>query len=163
MLKYILFIGILIFSTNLGVIGAEISEVNRGYYKAVSDFEKHTNMELKLPTKLPQLDFTYYNESFSEEPLNESLRLTYMNLEKPEVHYFIEVRRLKYKLKDKHMDVLREYRLENGRTAKLINFSGFNTLVFEDYNFQYILNVDKRVENKVPNEELVEIANSLEH
>ena len=44
-----------------------------------------------------------------------------------------------------------------------MTISGFNVLVFESENWQYMLSINKQVLDKVTPENLVEIANSIDY
>lgn len=65
-------------------------------------------------------------------------------------------------------DVIRIYNLENGEKAVYATTPtlgdrppAFNVLRFEKDGWQYIFSIDKRVEDKVTADVLVEIANSI--
>ena len=59
--------------------------------------------------------------------------------------------------------MLKTFELKNGNEAIYMTISGFKVLVFERENWQYTLNVDKRVLDEVTPEVLVEIANSIDY
>lgn len=44
-----------------------------------------------------------------------------------------------------------------------MTISGFNVLVFDKDNWQYMLSIDKRASDKVTAENLVQIANSIDY
>ena len=89
--------------------------------------------------------------------------MTLINDEISENHYKIVVRSLKYKLPIREKYVLKTFELKNGTVATYMTISGFNLLVFERDNWQYTLNIDKRVSDKVTPETLVDIANSIDY
>lgn len=53
--------------------------------------------------------------------------------------------------------------MKNDIQATYMTISGFNVLVFERDNWQYMLSVDRRVSDTVTPEVLVEIANSIDY
>ena len=133
--------------------------------KAVSDFEQHFNQKLKLPLRVPPISFTHHFGRFSDSKYegNDSFEVTLINDQLSENHYKIDIRPLKYKLPLREKYVVKAYELKNGIVATYMSISGFNVLVFERDNLQYMLSIDKRVSNKVTPETLVDIANSIDY
>lgn len=133
--------------------------------EAVSDYEQHFNQKLKLPLRVPPISFTHHFGRFSDLKYegNDALEVTFINDQLSENHYKIDIRPLKYKLPLKEKYVVKTYNLKNGIVATYITISGFNVLVFERDNLQYMLSIDKRVSNKVTPEALVDIANSIDY
>jgi hypothetical protein len=133
--------------------------------EASDDFEQHFNEKLKLPLRVPPVTFTHHFGRFndSEYESSKSFEVTLINDEISENHYKIVVRPLKYKLPIREKYVLKTFDLKNGTVATYMTISGFNLLVFERGNWQYTLNIDKRVSDKVTPETLVDIANSIDY
>jgi hypothetical protein len=131
--------------------------------ESVNDFESHFNKELALPLRLPPLPFTHYFGRFNDfdGENNDHLEVEFINEKHPENYFRIHVRPIKYgitfKESYKHKDLL----LKDGNYAKYMTISGSNSLIFEKGNWQYIINVDKRLSKLVPPKSLVEIANSI--
>jgi hypothetical protein len=91
------------------------------------------------------------------------LDIEFINEKSPENHYKIDIRPVKHKIAIRDKSVLKVFKLRNGNDAKYIEISGFNVLVFERDNWQYMISIDKRVSNTVTLEMLVEIANSIDY
>ncbi|MCM3711105.1 hypothetical protein [Sporosarcina luteola] len=132
---------------------------------AVNDFEDHMNQELKLPTRVPPISFTHYVGRFSnlDGEINDSLEVKFISDQIPEHHFKIDVRPIQHKItigKDKS----KVYKLKNGTTATYIDDLkfGFNMLVFELDNWQYMFSVDADISDKVTAEILIQIANSID-
>jgi len=133
--------------------------------EAVADFEQHFNKKLKLPLRVPPLSFTHHFGRFTNSKYegNDELEVTFINDQLSENHYKIDIRPRKYKLPLREKYVVKTYELKNGIVATYMTISGFNVLVFERDNLQYMLSIDKRVSNKVTPETLVDIANSIDY
>ncbi|KZR59356.1 hypothetical protein [Pseudobacillus badius] len=133
--------------------------------EAIKDFEQHFKQNLKLPLRVPPIDFTHHFGRFTdlEGDVNDSFEVIFINDTSPQNHYKIEVRAIKNKISIRDKYVTAIYRLKNESEAVYINISGFNVLVFEKGNWQYMLGVDKRISDKAPPETLVQIANSLDY
>ncbi|MGE7693072.1 hypothetical protein ACQKNC_03000 [Lysinibacillus sp. NPDC094177] len=133
--------------------------------EAVNDFEQHFNQKLKLPLRVPPISFTHHFGRFSDSKYvgNDAFEVTFINDQLSENHYKIDIRPLKYKLPLREKYVVKTYELKNGIVATYMTISGFNVLVFERDNLQYMLSIDKRVSNKVTPETLVDIANSIDY
>lgn len=133
--------------------------------EAVSDFEQHFSQKLKLPLRVPPISFTHHFGRFSDLKYegNDTLEVTFINDQLSENHYKIDIRPLKYKLPLREKYVVKTYELKNEIVATYMTISGFNVLVFERDNLQYMLSIDKRVSNKVTSETLVDIANSIDY
>ena len=80
-----------------------------------------------------------------------------------ENHYKIDVRPIKYGIPKREKYVLKTFELNNGNEATYMTISGFNVLVFESGNWQYMLSINKQVLVKVNPKNLVEIANSIDY
>lgn len=132
--------------------------------EAVSAVEKHFKQDLKLPLRVPPIEFTHCFERFSdlEGEMNDSFEVECISDKSPENHYKIDVRPVKHKIPIRDKYVLGVYKLKNDIQATYMNISGFNVLVFDRDYWQYMLSVDKRVSDKVTSEVLVEIANSID-
>lgn len=71
--------------------------------------------------------------------------MTFINDQLSENHYKIDIRPLKYRLSIREKYVIKTFELKNGDVATYMTISGFNVLVFEKDNLQYMLKIDKRV------------------
>lgn len=133
--------------------------------EAVDDFEQHFNIKLKLPLRVPPISFTHHFGRFSDLKYegNDAFEVKFINDRLSENHFKIDIRPLKYKLPLREKYVVNTFKLKNGNAATYITISGFNVLVFERDNLQYMLSIDKRVSNKVTPETLVDIANSIDY
>ncbi|MBK5484759.1 hypothetical protein JFV29_23250 [Peribacillus sp. TH16] len=60
--------------------------------------------------------------------------------------------------------VSKTFKLDNGSVAKYMEkpFKGYNLLVFERDDWEYMFGIDKKVSDKVTPEILVQIANSID-
>ena len=133
--------------------------------EALSEFEKHFNQNVKLPLRVPPINFTHYFGRFNDfdDEINDSFEIEFISDKSPENHYKIDVRPIKHKIPFKDKEILKVYKLKHGKNAMYTKVSGFNILVFERDNWQYMLSVDRRVSNKVTAESLVQIANSIDY
>lgn len=133
--------------------------------EAVGDFEQHFNQKLKLPLRVPPISFTHHFGRFTDSKYkgNDAFEVTFINDQSSENHYKIDIRPLKYRLSIREKYVIKTFELKNGDVATYMTISGFNVLVFEKDNLQYMLSIDKRVSNKVTPETLVDIANSIDY
>lgn len=131
--------------------------------EAVNEAEMHFNQKLKLPLRIPPIEFTHHFGRFSdlEGEINDSFDVEFISDKSPENHYKIDVRPVKYKIQIRNKHVLGVYGLKNDNKATFMSISSFNVLVFERDNWQYILSIDKKTADKVTPEKLVEIANSI--
>ena len=131
--------------------------------EAVNELEKHFEQSLKLPLRVPPIEFTHCVGRFSnlEGEVNDSFEMKYISDKHPENHYKINVRPVKHKIPIKDRYVLETFELRNKNKAIYMTISGFNVLVFEKDNWQYMISIDKRVSDKVTPEILVEIADSI--
>lgn len=59
--------------------------------------------------------------------------------------------------------MVKTYELKNGVVANYMTILGFNVLVFEIDDWQYMISIDKRVSDKVAPEALLDIANSIDY
>ena len=120
-------------------------------------------MQLKMirpvPTKKHFGRFNNYLESEGDE----SFEVTFINDQNSENHYKIDIRLIKYGIPIREKYVLKTFELNNGNEATYMTISSFNVHVFERENWQYALNIDKRVSDKVTSEILVDIANSIDY
>jgi hypothetical protein len=171
-----LFSSVLFYGINNGTVYANLDDMSSieemytqiGYKtvdEAVKEFESHFKKDAKLPTLMPSIPFTHYFGRFNdlEAVINDSLDIEFINEKSPENHYKIDIRPVKHKIAIRDKSVLKVFKLRNGNDAKYIEISGFNVLVFERDNWQYMISIDKRVSNTVTLEMLVEIANSIDY
>lgn len=131
--------------------------------EAVSEAEQHFKQNLKLPYRIPPLEFTHIFARFNQlqGERNDSLEITFISENFPAHHYKIDVRPIQYKITVSDKKLKGVYSLNNGTEALLIDVPVFHVLAFEHDHWQYMLGVDKRASDKVTVEALVEIANSL--
>lgn len=172
-----LVVSISIFGANNEIVNATSNNLSRPFeeiypeigYKtveeAVTEFEQHFKKELKLPLRVPPLNFTHYFGRFNDldGDINDSFEIEFISDKSPENHYKIDVRPVKYKIPIRDKYKLKAYELKNGNEAIYMNVSGFYSLVFEKDNWQYMFSIDKRVTDKVPPKVLVNIANSIDY
>lgn len=133
--------------------------------EAVSEFEDHFKQNLKLPLRVPPIEFTHHFGRFSdlEGEINDSFEVEYISDKSPKNHYKIDILPIEHKIPIRDKYVLDVYEMKNDIQATYMTISGFNVLVFERDNWQYMLSVDKRVSDTVTPEVLVEIANSIDY
>lgn len=142
---------------------------SQGGYNAVEDalddFEQHFKQKLKLPLRVPPISFTHYFGRFSnlDGDINDSFEVTFINDQLSENHYKINVRPKKNNIPIRKKYVVKTFELKNGVAATYMTISGFNVLVFEMGDWQYMLSIDKRISNKVTPETLLDIANSIDY
>jgi len=133
---------------------------------ALDDFEEYFGHKLKLPLRVPPISFTHHFGRFGnylESEGDEHFEVTFINDQNSENHYKIDIRPIKYGIPIRKKYVIKTFELNNGNEATYMIISGFNVLVFERGNWQYSLNIDKRVSDKVTSEILVDIANSIDY
>lgn len=132
--------------------------------EALDDVEEHFNRKLNLPVRVPAIPFTHYYARLNDVDgdINDSFEVKFIHESKPENHYKIDVRPIERKIPIREQDVLKVFPLNNGKEAKWMKQEAFHILFFETERWQYILSVDRRVEDKVSAEELVRIANSID-
>lgn len=127
---------------------------------AIKEFEQHFNQELKLPLRIPPISFTHQFGRFNS---NNHLEVTMLSEEFPQNHYKIDVRPIEQKIKfDTYMSKI--YKLKNGGDALFIDRPkiGFNLLVIERDDWQYVFSIDKDVADTVTPEILLQIANTID-
>ena len=131
---------------------------------ALDDFEHHFNQELKLPTRVPPISFTHYYGRFSNlgGEINDTLEVKFISDQLPDNHFKMDVRPIQHKITfEKYKSKV--FKLKNGTNATYIDDLkfGFNLLVFERGNWQYMFSIHADVSDKVTPEILVQIANSI--
>ena len=169
--------GILICGLYYGTVNAKPNDTPHSFeekftevgYKSVADalddFELHFNQELKLPTRVPPISFTHYFGRFSnpDGEINDTLEVKFINDQIPDHHFKMDVRPIQHKITfEKYKSKV--FKLKNGTNATYIDDLkfGFNLLVFERDNWQYMFSIDADVSDKVTPEILVQIANSID-
>lgn len=132
---------------------------------ALDEFEQHFNQKLNLPLRIPPISFTHHFGRFNDldGDSNDSFEVIFINEKLSENHYQIFVRPIKNKIPIKEKYVIKTFELKNGITATYMTISGFNALVFELDDWQYMLNIDKRASTKITPETLLDIANSIDY
>lgn len=131
--------------------------------EAVMEAERHFEKDLKLPLRMPPIPFTHSFGRFNnmEGELNDEFEVEYISETAPENHYKMNIRPIKYKISISDEDILKVYKLKNEEKALYASVSGFNVLVFEKDDWQYMLSIDNRISNTVTPKTLVEIADSV--
>ncbi|MFB7642259.1 hypothetical protein [Peribacillus butanolivorans] len=152
----------------------EESYLNNGYKtidNALRECKKHFNFrEVKLPTSLPPVPFTHHFGRFNniEGNENDDCEFEYLNEKDSKNHYWIDIRPVENKINfhnSKH--IIRTYKLKDGTEALYLatpqndGRSLGNFLVFEKNGWQYRLNIDSRIEDKITSNVLVEMAESV--
>ena len=130
--------------------------------EAVREFEQHYNRDLKLPLRVPPLEFSHRFGRFNdlEGDINDSLEIKLIDEKSAENHYKIDVRPFMHKIPFRAKTV---FKLKDGSDAAYTNVTGFNLFIFERDGWQYILSIDKRGSEKVTPEVFVKIANSIDY
>ncbi len=133
--------------------------------KALQEIEDHFKHNIALPTQLPPIPFTHSFGRFSDLEGNENdgLEVKFINKDLPQNHYSIRIQPVEYGLEFREEQIDQKIKLEDGNQSIYTTtiFLGFNLLVFEKDGWQYILSIDKRRSDKVTQEVLVNIANSI--
>jgi hypothetical protein len=93
--------------------------------------------------------------------LNDYFEVEYISETVPENHYKMNIRPIKHKMSISDEDILKVYKLKNKEKATYMNVSGFDVLVFEKGNWQYMISINSQVSNKATPKTLVEIADSI--
>ena len=132
---------------------------------ALDDFEQHFKQKLKLPLRVPPISFTHHFGRFNDldGDINDSFEVSFINDQITENHYKIDVRSINNNIPIREKYVIKTFELKNGIVATYMTISGFNVLVFERDDWQYMLSIDKRVSDKVTPETLLDIANSIDY
>lgn len=165
---------ILIFTTNTPVLangpGNQSGEYiyrEIGYTtveEAVREVENHFKQELKLPLRIPPIEFTHilgrFNDLDGEE--NDFFEMKYINEKTPDNHYKINIRPNQQKFKYNQEEVTKTIKLKDGNEAVYLDHSGFHVLVFEKECWQYTLSINKKVSELMLPGTLVQIANSID-
>ncbi|MFJ7666525.1 hypothetical protein ACIQXI_05420 [Lysinibacillus sp. NPDC097195] len=128
---------------------------------ALQEFELLYHQQLKLPLRVPPISFTHHFGRFNE---NSYFEVTMIHEDLPQNHYKIDVRPLEEKISfGKYSSSI--FQLNNGNIALYIDQAqiGFNMLVIERENWQYVFSIDKDVADKVSPAILVQIANSIDY
>ncbi|WP_435371928.1 hypothetical protein [Sporosarcina luteola] len=177
LLLVLVLFGVFIYGLYVGTVNAKRNDTPKSFeelfpeigYKsvaaAVNDFEHHLNQDLKLPTRVPPISFTHYFGRFSnlDGEINDTLEVKFISDQLPDHHFKIDVRPIQHKITiGKYKSKV--FKMKNGTTATYIDDLkfGFNMLVFERDNWQYMFSVDADVSDKVTPEILVQIANSID-
>ena len=133
--------------------------------EALNDAEHHFKQKIKLPLRVPPISFTHHFGRLSDldGAINDSFELKFISDKSSENHYKINVRPIEYKISIPEKYVIKSFELKKDVEAIYMTIPGFNILVFEKDNWQYMLSIDKRVSDKVSLNTLVEIANSIDY
>ncbi|WP_052948046.1 hypothetical protein [Aneurinibacillus tyrosinisolvens] len=139
---------------------------------AVKECENNLHRELQLPAKLPPVKFTHRFGRFTNMygKKIDGLEVHYLNEKDLTIHYMITVKPIEHKMNFHSKNgVSGTYKLKDEREAVYLTITrhggdkGVNVLVFEKNGWQYMLSIDKRMEEKVPTKVLIEIAESVEN
>ena len=134
---------------------------------ALKECEKHFGRALPLPIVLPPVAFSHhFGRCNHSNDVNDHFEIEYLNEKQGINHYMIRVTPLAYKLEDfpRKKDIIQNYKLKDG--TKVVfgttpSTRSFYLLVFERAGWQYILSVDKRIEDKASANVLINIAESV--
>lgn len=133
---------------------------------ALKDFEQHFNKELRLPLRVPPISFTHRFGRFSnlDGDINDAFEIKMISDQFPQNHFKIDVRPIKHKIPFKKY-ISDVFKLKNGSDAAYIDNPrfGFNMLVFERDDWQYVFSIDQDVSDKVTSDVLIDIANSIDY
>ncbi|MGD6855921.1 hypothetical protein ACQCVO_12665 [Bacillus infantis] len=132
--------------------------------EAVREFEIYCKKDLKLPYRLPPVPFTHQFGRFHsdrEYGINDSLEIKYIHEKTGINHFRITVRPVKTKFDFGNKGTQTIYALKDGKKAAYIAHGYHRMLVFEKDGWQYVLGIDRRIEDKVTPEMLVSIADSI--
>lgn len=131
--------------------------------KALQESKDYFKRDIALPTQLPPVTFTHnfgrFTHSFGKE--NNQFEITYINENVGQNHYQIRVKPVQYKLEFSDEKIDHTIKLKDGSAAIYSTKLPLDVLVFEKYEWQYTLLVDKRISHTVTKEVLVDIANSI--
>ncbi|GIO10092.1 hypothetical protein J31TS6_61200 [Brevibacillus reuszeri] len=134
---------------------------------ALKECEKHFGRELPLPFVLPPVAFTHhFGRCHHSNDVNDHFEIEYINEKQAINHYMIQVKPLANKLEDfpRKNDIIQIYKLKDGTKAVFGTTPSprsFYLLVFERAGWQYILSIDKRIEDKASANVLIDIAESV--
>ncbi|WP_146548730.1 hypothetical protein [Rummeliibacillus suwonensis] len=131
---------------------------------ALIDGQKHFKTDISLPSKLPGISFTHafgrLNDLDGE--VDDELEFEFLNAKKDQNHFKILIKPVQYKEKFEEKNIKQKIKMNNGSEAIYSkSLTGFDTLVFEKNNLQYILIMDDSSNLKSSIDSLVEIANSV--
>ncbi|WP_456278974.1 hypothetical protein [Bacillus sp. AK128] len=136
-------------------------EVNLALFESKEHFKK----DIPLPVQIPPISFTHSFGRFSDlkGDINDGFEIEYLHKDKPKNHYMIRIHPVKYGLPIRKEHIEQTLKLRDGSKAYYSTniAKGFNLLVFEKKDWQYVLNINKGVSDQVTPEILVEIANSI--
>lgn len=129
----------------------------------MEESKDHFKLNIGLPTELPPIPFTHsvgrLNDLEGDE--NDELEIKFINENSPQNHYIIRITPIEHGLKIKDEDIDQKLKLKDGNDAIFSTMIlGFNLLIFEKNEWQYVLSIDKRVSDKVTLDILMNIANS---
>ena len=166
----LLFVIYLFVETNVGTAFADVQDttpyfedhsVRVGYKtvdEAVSEFEKNCDCVVKLPSMIPDLQFTHEFGAFYKDYKDRQkdlLQIRFVNREQKNNIFKIDVRPRKVSYEGK------EYTLQDGTKGIYVEHHIFHVFVFEKNNLQYIVSIDKNVADIDPTEVLMAVANSI--
>lgn len=133
---------------------------------ALQESKNHFKKDIALPVQIPPIEFTHSFGRFSnlDGDINDEFEIEYRHINNPKNHYMIWVKPVKYGLPIRNEHIDQTLKLKDGSNAIYSTkiSRGFNLLVFEKGSWQYILNINKAVSDKVTSDILVEIANSID-
>lgn len=154
-------------AANMGRIPLEEALFEIGYKpveEALNTCESHFNKKINIPYKLPPIAFTHQigrcNHTYG---INNELEVELINENIPKNHYIIRVRPSEHRITFTQEQIDKEYKISNGTCALYVTNRSqvHNFLVFERDGWQYMLSIDKRISDKIPLKDLIEIADSF--
>ncbi|MGG0655804.1 hypothetical protein [Rummeliibacillus pycnus] len=157
---------------NIYIANAANNDFEKYYYdigykdisNALSDSSKHFKKNISLPSQLPELTFTHafgrLNDLKGE--VNDNVEFEFLNENLPNNHFKINITPIAFKMTFEEKNIEQKVKLKDGSEAIFsTSIIGFNTLVFEKNDLQYILSIDEKSEEKITLENLIAIANSV--
>ena len=134
--------------------------------EALKESESYYKRTIPLPVQIPAVAFTHsfgrLNNYDGEN--HDELEIEYVNKDIGINHYKINIRPMKHKLEFSERHIDHTVKLSDGSEAIFSTWiQGFQLLVFEKNDWQYILSIDNRISDMVTQEVLVEIANSIQY
>lgn len=167
-MKKISLLFLLIFNLGIAHINANGEDLEKIYldggYKEINEALNETNVffeeVIPLPTTLPAVEFTHVFARFItiESP---KLEISFLNENYGETHYKIFVTSLKYRQEFGNEENISKIKLKDGSEAIYLIKENFSLFIFEKRKFQYTLMIDNKSLEKVKNEGLIQIANSI--
>lgn len=167
-MKKISLLFLLVFNLGMTQINANSEDLEKIYldggYKEINETLNETNVffeeVIPLPTRIPNVGFTHSFARFISTG-SPKLEISFLNENYGKTHYKIFVTSLKYKQDFQNEENISRIKLKDGSEAIFLNKENFSLLIFEKSEFQYTLMMDNKSLEKIKNEGLIQIANSI--